>query len=427
MKTTVRICLTLMAFGTLAQLSAAARFGSLQGAVQIFDKGKWVKATLATKITSGVSIQTGRESAALIVFSRGGQMALKSFTRVTITDADSSTGGTDREMQIVQGEVSGFVKKSTNTPNEFRLRTPTVIAGVRGSLLRGRLQGNRFVATAKQSAAYVKPAPKISVSDSNTRALQSAIAMRGRITAQLADAKKILERAKSAPAPEKVAAAQKEYKELSAKRQQLANQQAKAKNQYMAAQRALARARTPAAAAALRKQMQQALAAFKQASKETNALTAKMAQSKGVLSAAARAPSAKLVAAATARVSAGEKQLATLDKNIARMQKNSATLEVKVAKATATTSTDSGTVVELQQGQTVIASRDKITDAITVARISVRVDAPKNAGVTATEAGFTQQNDDSKIGVGNDFQQIYNQINNVTQPASGGLPELNKF
>ena len=69
----------------LAPLSAKARFVSLKGAVQVFVGGKWQTATTATNLVSGTPIQTAYNSNALIMFSSGGQMALKPNTKIIST------------------------------------------------------------------------------------------------------------------------------------------------------------------------------------------------------------------------------------------------------------------------------------------------------------------------------------------------------
>lgn len=421
--------------GLLAMLTtfpafAGARFANLQGTVQVFENGKWVKATLASKISDGMTIETGPRSSAVVVFSRGGQMALKAHTRITISDAQGIVGGgTDREMQMVQGEVSGFVKKDLQTPNAFRMRTPTVIAGVRGSLLTARLQGNRFVATAQRSAAYVRPAPKVTAESTKTKALQSALAMRSRITKQSDDAKKILARAAQNPTPAQVADAKQNLQKVKAEQAKLAKAKVQLAAEQRKAQMALSRARTPQAKAAAREQLKKIAQAVAKNSAAQRALTKQSAKVNSVVQAAARAPSAKQLASAKAMIASAEKKLVSLNKSIAAMQKDKTAFDLKVAKSApgSKSTTDSGPTVELAQGQTVIATGTKVIDPLTVAKVSVRIQATKSVGVSSQEATFVQQNDDSKIGVGNDFQQIYNQINSVTQPASGGLPELSKF
>ncbi len=47
-------------------------------------------------------------------------------------------------------------------------------------------------------------------------------------------------------------------------------------------------------------------------------------------------------------------------------------------------------------------------------------------GQTGSEQMLADQND-VKVGVGNDTQQIYNNVNSVTQPTTTGQPTLKKL
>lgn len=141
---------------TALPLAAAdARFASLKGTVQIFEKQKWVNVNLQTKIPSGTLIQTGYRSQAVIMYATGGQMALAQNTRVTVLDTPS-TSGTNREIILDHGQVSAFVRKGDQgAPNKFQMRTPTQVAGVRGSMIAGMLAGKTLTVEAIQSAAQI--------------------------------------------------------------------------------------------------------------------------------------------------------------------------------------------------------------------------------------------------------------------------------
>lgn len=147
--------LALVAVMSPLGIHAEARFASLKGTVQIYQNQKWVDANLAMKLPTGAMIQTAYRSQAIVIYPKGGQLALGSNTRVTLLD-NSVSSGTDREVLIDHGNVSGFVKKGTGAErNGFRMRTPTVVAGVRGSVLAGILAGKTLTVQAIQSAAEI--------------------------------------------------------------------------------------------------------------------------------------------------------------------------------------------------------------------------------------------------------------------------------
>lgn len=418
----------ILALSIFYSIEAAGRFSSISGTVQIFENDKWVKATMASKINDGTTVETGPRSSAVIIFSRGGQMALRAHTRITIADAGGVSGGTDREMTLSHGELSGFVKKDIKSPNAFRIRTPTVIAGVRGSLLKGKLRGSRFVATAQKSAAYVRPAPRIAIQNSSSKAIQKALAMRARISAQLKDARKILARAAAVPSAAQVKQAQKDKAKGQARKSAAEATLKKASLNRGKLKAAFARAHSPQLKAALRAKLKVAAKVLAKANSQYKAISKVFSAANRIITAARRPPTAQQIARANTRVQQGQKQMDRIEKSIASLRKQKDSFSVKQQNKTEPARpADSGPVVELAQGQTIIANSGKMIDPLTVAKISVRVQAAKSVGISAQEATFMGQNDDSKVGIGNDFQQIYNQINSVTQPASGGLPELTKF
>lgn len=149
----------LIALFSAGAIRAEARFASLKGTVQIYQNQKWIDANPSMKLPSGTMIQTAYRSSAVVIYPSGGQIALGPNTQITIFD-NLVTSGTDREVLIAHGQVSGFVKKGTGGErNGFRLRTPTVVAGVRGSLISGLLVGQTLSVEAIQSAANLALAP----------------------------------------------------------------------------------------------------------------------------------------------------------------------------------------------------------------------------------------------------------------------------
>jgi cell division protein FtsB len=150
------ICTTLLAISCVFSLQAEARFASLKGTVQIYEKQKWVNATPQTKLPSGAMIQTAYRSQAVVIYPQGGQLAIGPNTRVTIFD-NATSSGTDREVLVDHGQLSAFVKKGpAEARNAFRMRGPTTVAGVRGSLIAGRLVGQTLTVSAIQSAAQIE-------------------------------------------------------------------------------------------------------------------------------------------------------------------------------------------------------------------------------------------------------------------------------
>jgi TPR repeat protein len=113
--------------------------------------------------------------------------------------------------------------------------------------------------------------------------------------------------------------------------------------------------------------------------------------------------------AAQAKVASAQKDLAAL------------AAEEKALIASLT----SGKATTIPQGDSAKAD-EVVTTPAAVQTASTRPATMTTVGQTGTEQNISQQND-VKVGVGNDTQQIYNSINSVTQPTSTGLPTLKKL
>ncbi|AFM13796.1 FecR family protein [Turneriella parva DSM 21527] len=348
---------TLLLFFTwVFSLQAEARFASLKGTVQIYEKQKWVNATAQTKLPSGAMIQTAYRSQAVVIYPQGGQLAIGPNTRVTIFD-NPGGAGTDREMMIDHGQLSAFVKKGPEgARNAFRIRSPTTVAGVRGSLIAGRLVGQTLTVSAIQSAAQIE----MSRQQSRIRSAEL----------QLANARKNLadQQARVKATEEYVKQLKDEIKTLEAdnspRNAARLNQAIRMLNLY---------SNNVAIYSADLKKMEQF---------EATAVT-KLAAAKADLAA----------------IAAEEKAL------IESLEKSQPT---KIAEG------DSA------------AAEGEIIPPLESEKKKVRPANLTTVGQTGSEEKFTQQSD-VKVGVGSDFQQIYNNVNSVTQPTSTGLPTLKKL
>jgi hypothetical protein len=113
-KNTLVCMLALMGLAATESLSAkvVAKFESIIGAVQYREKkGKWQNAKLGSPLNDNTELQTGPTGKATLLFPNGTKVTLKPGTLASL---DQYTAGS-------------YVR------NHFRVRTPTVVAGVRGS------------------------------------------------------------------------------------------------------------------------------------------------------------------------------------------------------------------------------------------------------------------------------------------------------
>lgn len=337
--------MVLFVFATLPALAADARFASIKGNVQIYQNQRWVDANLKTVLPSGTMIQTGLASQAVVIYPKGGQLALAPNTKVTILD-QTQAQGTNREIMIDHGHVSAFVKKSTDgSRNEFRMRTPTVVAGVRGSVIAGMLVGQKLTVQAIQSAAQIARA-------SQNRNISSAEVSLANARKSVATAQDYLQRAKDYIQQLKTeleaASASESYSKVSRLQQQLASTE---------------------------RSMEIYAADVAKYSKLEKDAVQKLADKKAGLSAIAEEERA---------------------------------------------------LIKIAQGDVAKGTGPEITAPTVVQKETTRPAQMTTVGQSGSEKTFSSKSD-VKVGVGNDFQKVFNSVNTVTQPTTTGLPTLKKL
>lgn len=122
---------------TAEAAKAAAKFESLSGQVQYRSKaGHWQDAKLGQNLMPETELVTGPRAKAILIFPNGSTMALSAFTQVTIDRYGTGSFGTNAEVTLRSGRMIAKISryKSTDQRNYFRVRTPTVVAGVRGTV-----------------------------------------------------------------------------------------------------------------------------------------------------------------------------------------------------------------------------------------------------------------------------------------------------
>ncbi|MBV6492095.1 MAG: hypothetical protein LDLANPLL_00086 [Turneriella sp.] len=369
---------------------ADARFVSMHGKVQVFENGRWVKATLSSRLTTESSVQVGYRSGAVAAIKDGSQVAIKENSVISFNSLATDGKSPRSEIFVVQGGVSAFVKKpEVAAKNRFYVRTPTVVVGVRGSFFELAKNGEQHFVTAVESPAFIKA----SVTETTTRErLQKAFAVleraylidrdeARRLESRIRDTKNTQDteilRAVSNPTFERddMKAAIKNINDHKTLVHELIERQKQvyaAGNDTKASAHAMLRVR-----ALTMLQLAWAEMAYKA---ELNAY---------------------LIA-----------------------QKQSDKKEDKDEDDETFLNTIGLTVVP--QGDSARAA-DEIRGPLYQRTFDSRAERNFGAGITSAEQHFLGVNTDSQAGFGNDVQGLYNSINAVTQPSETGEPTLRKF
>lgn len=114
-----------------------AKFESLSGLVQYREKkGKWSNATIGMPLSDNTELQTGPTGKATLIFPNGSKITLNPGTLASLDQYAAGPYGTQTNMSLRVGRMNADIAKvnDSNKRNHFRVRTPTVVAGVRGTL-----------------------------------------------------------------------------------------------------------------------------------------------------------------------------------------------------------------------------------------------------------------------------------------------------
>lgn len=118
------------------EAKVVAKFESISGIVQYREKGsKWQNAKIGTPLTPNTELQTSATGKATLIFPNGTKVTLKPGTLASLDQYTAGAYGTQTNMSLRVGRMNADIAKvnDANVRNHFRVRTPTVVAGVRGS------------------------------------------------------------------------------------------------------------------------------------------------------------------------------------------------------------------------------------------------------------------------------------------------------
>ncbi len=112
-----------------------ASIHNIQGEVQLRGAGdeEWTAAREGDKLFEGSQLKTGPDSQALLVWNRGHAVKVFELTRLTLDELSLKKASEKTSMNILKGKAFVRAKKLLKKESTFTIRTPTAIAGVRGT------------------------------------------------------------------------------------------------------------------------------------------------------------------------------------------------------------------------------------------------------------------------------------------------------
>ncbi|MEX3691477.1 FecR domain-containing protein [Paraburkholderia sp. BR14263] len=139
--TTLRVPVAL-----LRQDGLSAKVIAANGPVQhAFRTGPLLPLTVGASLVEGDRVQTGHNGFATLELADGSHIALPPDTSLDLATLRQTalTGATDRIVDLHHGEVSNEVTHATKKDDRFQIRSPSVVAGVRGTQFRVSYDGDK--------------------------------------------------------------------------------------------------------------------------------------------------------------------------------------------------------------------------------------------------------------------------------------------
>jgi|GEM_PF-1272354 len=113
--------------------SVSATFADIAGKVEYQRPGSaWTPAKAGDSIDKGTVVSTGFKSSATLKLGEA-TLFLKSLTRLSLEDLVRTSGGTQTKLYLLSGRVKADVPREAGKTNDFRVRSPTATASVRGT------------------------------------------------------------------------------------------------------------------------------------------------------------------------------------------------------------------------------------------------------------------------------------------------------
>jgi len=148
-KTNFTVMMIVILFSGMAYVANAAPMdvkadkviGSVD--VQVSEGAKWAPVKNGDQIAVGATVRTGAGASCMLKWATGNVVKISPLSMIKVEEAEkTSSGGEKSSLNIKQGKLFAHVKKLDTADSKFEVKTPTAVAGVRGSDVFGINNGN---------------------------------------------------------------------------------------------------------------------------------------------------------------------------------------------------------------------------------------------------------------------------------------------
>ena len=126
-------------FSYAANMNVVGTISGINGKVEIRKAGGdgWRAAEEGGKLAAGDRVRSGEKGSCVITWLKGNTVKLSSFTNLEITrlDMDPGAGSENAQLDLSTGRIHAKTGKRASQASSFEVKTPTAVAGVRGTQL----------------------------------------------------------------------------------------------------------------------------------------------------------------------------------------------------------------------------------------------------------------------------------------------------
>ena len=131
-------CVTATAFAA-AKIDSLATVNNIQGDVKVQKggAGEWAAAKEGMFVKTGDAVKTGAKSSCVLKWGRENAVKIDPFSMMKIDRLEKNPAmkADNSDLNLWTGKVYARAQKMSNANSDFTVKTPTAIAGVRGTKL----------------------------------------------------------------------------------------------------------------------------------------------------------------------------------------------------------------------------------------------------------------------------------------------------
>lgn len=145
-KLRIAVSVLLLVIGATVVCGAAqmtVKVSGVEGTVEMkkTDAGQWAAVKNGDTVPVGGAIRTSAGSSCMLTWADGNALKVSALSALVVSAADRADNGTEKStLDLKQGKVFAHVKKLQTADSKFELKTPTAVAGVRGTDMYGTME-----------------------------------------------------------------------------------------------------------------------------------------------------------------------------------------------------------------------------------------------------------------------------------------------